>query len=221
MKLEVFRDPGRVALDLIVTAFMNTDAETIIIDDNIPSIDGHLGIWVPETKSVLIDLAMCIGNTGWMEKEGLLTIPNAWYNLLYVTFHEAAHARNTPALIQNLELQREVLENAAHQEAIDCMFEWLKVNPIPNLDDMGWMGIRLRAMMNMIYARNQEIGNEIDAMNTPAVARADVFVKSHKFSMSDVKCLFDRIDEGSMGMKIGGVRYLRPEETFYADIVIE
>jgi hypothetical protein len=220
MKLEVYKDPGKIALDLIVTAFTNTPAEVIIVDANLP-IDGHLGAWVPSTKSMLIDLGACIGNTGWMEKEGLLTIPNAWYNLLYTIYHEAAHARNTPDLIIDLDLKRDVLEEMAHAEAIDNMFEWLSVNPIPNLNDMGWMGIRLRAMMNMLYARNQEIGNEIDAMNTPAVARADVFVKSHAFSMPDVECLFNRIDDGSMGMVIGGVRYLRAEETFYADDCLE
>ena len=91
----------------------------VIINANIAFLHGKMAVFDIDTGTIIFDIGTCIEDIRWMKK-GCLYIPNVWFNIMYVTFHELAHAKQV--LIEGWEdIEESILESAADKEAIEAM----------------------------------------------------------------------------------------------------
>jgi len=145
----------------------------VIINANIAFLHGKMAVFDIDTGTIIFDIGTCIEDIRWMKK-GCLYIPNVWFNIMYVTFHELAHAKQV--LIEGWEdIEESILESAADKEAIEAMEKWSENNHMPLLSDMGWAEEIIKNTLNANYSKHPtQVTIEIDTMDTDAVAVATV-----------------------------------------------
>jgi len=188
----------------------------VIIDAFIPELAPKkaLGAFDPETGTIYIDMANCLMDKRWMEK-GCLFIPNVWINLMYAVHHEVVHACqviDNPNLIAMNPLPKEV-EDEALEMAQDAVFSWFEQGgKIPPLREMGWVGEGIAATLNGLFSRMPEdVIKEMDMLKVGAVAEVDAVIVSHDH-FNDIDLLHSEIDNGKIGLKVNGQRYLTADE---------
>jgi len=136
---------------------------------------GKLGAFIPETSTVIIDLAQCMRNMHWMDK-GMAFVANVWCNIIDTVFHEGAHARQM--MNENIDFsedtwdsQCDILDNEAEQESLEKMIDWFDLNNrTPHLSELGWVGQEIHRLFNHLYSSAPD---EISAIVSEA-AVADV-----------------------------------------------
>ena len=147
-----------------------------------------------------------------MEK-GIMYIPNVWFNLVFTLFHEVAHAfqlEEDPELAK-LDVLPKDHEDDANTIAEDSLLEWAKEGIIPQLNEMGWVGDQVKALLNKLYAQTpQAVLDEMAVEGTTAVANAlhAALMSDQYENKEDMKQLLEAIDEGFVGVKVDGKRYL-------------
>jgi hypothetical protein len=93
--------------------------------------------------------------------------------------------------------------------------EWAKDGLIPRLNELGWVGNEIKGLFNKLYVQMPtDITNEMDIEGTTAVADA---LRAAQSSIQykdeqEIARLFKAIDEGYVGTKVKGVRYLTAYE---------
>jgi len=183
------------------------------------------GRWDIPTGTITIDVAECVRQLDWVRKLGMFVTHNIWFNILYAIYHEGVHAWQclqegwTEGLPADADI--DMLEQEAHEKALDAAFEWFNHNSLPNLNSMGDLGLEIRRLRNAMYASNPHIEDEQRVWGTDAAGRADTFaILNPDSGGGDAECLFNRIDEGSFGCVINGIRYLRAKDLIASQISI-
>jgi|GEM_PF-4921342 len=225
MDIKIHKDPPRELVRIVNDLYPTIRSiKQVIFDANIDLLHGKMAVFVPDTGSVIIDLAACAKDIRWIRK-GSLYIPNIWFNMLYCVYHEYAHAKQVLNL-KWLEISEHVLENAADREAIDLMVEWAGAGKIPKLSEMGWAIDLIRDTINRAYITNQNMVNyEIDALDSNAAAFASTAtLLSTEYTTSTeedqtmlMENLCNNIQSGNIGVTIRGIGYLYPEEFLMID----
>lgn len=189
----------------------------VIIDTDI-DLHGNTGVFNPNTGAVIIDMGTCVTNMGWMEK-GMLYMANVWSNLLYVVFHEGAHAKQFDQSPESFELGREhkdaILEHAADIEALEKMVNWYDENKMPVINEWGWPGEYIRTMFNSIYTEKSDmVHTEVDAFRADAAGKASLLAAHNPYFEDEkaVLSMYAAIDNGDVGLIIKEDRYLRANE---------
>lgn len=128
--------------------------DTVILVGGTDQLDGALGVFVPDTKSVIIDLRACIMNKQWMNK-GMAFVPNALCNIIHTIFHEAIHAEQYEVLGEDMyQVSKTDLDNDADIRALEKSIDWFSANNrTPTLDELGWVGEQIKTLFNGIYAK--------------------------------------------------------------------
>lgn len=186
--------------------------ESVVFDAFIKDLDGDLGAFSPDINTIFIDMGACLMKRAWMRK-GIMYIPNVWFNLVFTFFHEMAHAfqlEEDSALAKLTALPKEY-EDEANVIAEDSLLEWAKEGIIPRLNEMGWVGDEIKGLFNKMYVQiPAEVTAEMDIEGTTAVANAlhAALASSQYEDKEEMKQLFEAIDEGYVGTKVKGVRYL-------------
>ena len=186
--------------------------QVVVFDAFIKQLSGDLGAFDPETGTILIDMGACVLKKAWMRK-GIMYIPNVWFNLVFTLFHEVAHAfqlEEDPALIE-LDVLPEAYEDEANIVAEDSLLEWAKNGTIPRLNSMGWVGDQIKALLNKLYAQiPHAVLDEMAVEGTAAVANAmhAALASSQYADDAERAKLLEAIDEGFVGTKVDGRRYL-------------
>jgi hypothetical protein len=179
--------------------------------------DWRMGETNPDLQCVFIDLEACAREHALVRK-GCTYTASTWFNILYTIFHEAAHAHQLikhPEKIAQLDVHTaEILDAAAHKQALDKLCNWAEHGSIPELTRWGWLGLRLRELLNALYASNpQDISDEVDCIGTSACAYADAVVHIYpNFENQSIQSLFEEIDRGEFGAIINGRRFLNAYE---------
>ena len=224
MNYVLHEDPGPESVKVAYDAFQGLqNVKTILFTTNkLPQ--GKLGLFVPETQSVIIDLTNVLNDLGWSAK-GMFLSHCVWCNLLYTIYHEAAHAwqfqqEGWDALPEDADL--DMMEQEARKIAMDKTMDWLCANSVPKIPQMGWVGEQLTKSINLLFAMgNLLIEEEVRMIGTPASGRADAFTQLNGgFDDAGKMLLFDRIDGGSIGHLKNGVRYLTATEIIGANMEV-
>jgi len=93
------------------------------------------------------------------------------------------------------------------------MYQWAESGSIPELTRWGWLGTRIMALFNNLYAqRPHEISDEIDCIGTTACALADIVLHMYPDFRQEGVELLDAIDKGELGVKVNNKRYLTAAE---------
>lgn len=184
--------------------------QVLFIVDKAKQLEGHLAVFVPDTGSVIIDLDACVHDLRWMDK-GATFIANAWFNLLYSIYHEAQHAWQIMA-------ERAPNEEACDEYALDRMFEWCETHPLPQVEDMGYIGERIKVVLNGLWMKHASVvENEIRVCG---VVAAHAKIAAHKIShyedQAQRAALMTAIEEGQVGKIISGEPYLTASEFIVA-----
>lgn len=180
--------------------------QIIFAGDCAELVEGHMAVFVPDTGSVVIDLDACVQDLRWMDK-GATFIANAWFNVLYCIFHEAQHAWQVSSSAPESE------ENADNY-ALDRMFEWVEANGMPQLDEMAYVGERIKVVLNAMWAKHESIvENEIKACGVAAADAMCAASKEPTFeNQKQIAALDTEIREGKVGHVLNGRAYLRADE---------
>ena len=193
-----------------------TKVKKIIFSTFIKELSGDLGAYDPENETITIDMGSCVVKKAWMTR-GILYIPNVWFNLLFTFFHETAHAfqlEEDPGIIVLDTLPQEY-EDEANQIAEDSLLEWAKGNTIPKLNELGWVGTQIKSMLNKLYVQLPDaVNEEMEVEGTEAVANAlhaMLTIEDTEDAGSRKKVLAS-IDQGDIGVKVAGKRYLTAYE---------
>ena len=205
-------------------------------------LEGKLGVFVPGTKSVIIDMDACMKNQQWMDK-GMTYIANIWCNLIYTALHEGAHGRqlmnsaikfgadsDIDEVLEEVkaawEVQREILDHDADIEAMEQMIDWFATGKnVPSLRDFGWVGQQVKILFNNLYSEAPDFINQEmevwgagmlaeEAAQSPAL-KGDIGILGLPQAYKDapeIVRLHDAIDTGNAGMVINGRRCLRVGE---------
>jgi hypothetical protein len=147
-------------------------ARQIIFAANIADelLKGHMAVYIRETESIVVDLAACVKDLRWMDK-GATFIANAWFNLLYCIFHETRHAMQEED-VNFEEMTDTQRDEDADEWALEGMVEWCSNNPLPKMEQMEYIGERIREVLNAMWAKHASIvENEIEC-NGVAAAKA-------------------------------------------------
>lgn len=174
----------------------------------------YLGAFLPKEGAVIIDLGHCMVLKEWMAK-GSTFIANVWMNMLFTIHHELIHAcqvMDDPSILNCEECPQE-LEDEANELAKEAMYSWFEAGgKIPPLKELGWVGEMIGKTFNdLLSQKPQEIMAEMDALAAGAIAKADVVVATHDH-FNDIPLLYQLIDEGKIGVKVEGQRYLTATE---------
>ena len=188
--------------------------KTIVFDAFVHEIftNNNLGALEPIEGIIVIDMGSCLTNKRWL-KQGVRVVASAWFNLLYVLFHEVAHAiqlEANPWLAKEPFLPQRFEVDAA-EEANTRLLEWAKENTVPSLNEMGWVGEQLKNILNNMYAIDPEaaiLEIELDGTEAVAVAMHAILASGKYDDREDRKRLLESIDEGYVGVKVNGARYL-------------
>ena len=185
--------------------------KVIVFDAFIDKLKGNVGAFDPDSGTVIVDMGNCVIGKRWMKK-GVMYIPNVWFNLVFALFHEVAHAfqlEEDPELLEFDTLPQE-FEEEANTIAEDSLLEWAKEGAIPRLNEMNWVGEQIKSLLNRLYAQTpHEVVDELAVEGTTAVANAmhAALVSSQYENKEDMHRLLEAIDEGYVGVIVGGKRY--------------
>jgi len=208
-----------------------TPIETVLLigGDSTNLLGGKMGVFVPETKSVIIDMKACMEDQRWMAK-GMTYIANIWCNLIYTILHEGAHGRQLMDGIEwdeaTWEVQREILDHAADIEALEQMIDWFAQSKnVPSLRNLGWVGQQIQILFNNLYSKAPDLINqEMEVWGAGMLAevaaqgpnlKGDIGILKMAQEYKDapeILRLYDAIDTGNVGMIINGRRCLRVGE---------
>jgi len=173
--------------------------------------DDPLALFDPMERIIYIDLGRCMSDLSWM-KYGATLRANAWMNMLFATYHEFGHACQ---LSLDYTLRGKCatpdMENDANTAAYEEMKDYfLEGGEVPVLEEMGWAGEEIHKVLSNIHARApHRVQEEINVMNTGAVANVETVVTSQPdFSNASAMLLRKEVDNGHIGERVGGMRYL-------------
>lgn len=195
------------------TADLEGVIETIVVGAYIQDMDGTTGTFVPETKTVYLDLGNAL-NESALYNAGMMFIPNVWYTLLWAFGHEVEHGcqlEADPELIEFEKLPQEY-EDMAMQAGEDLVLRWAQLNTIPPLEELGWLGKQLVVMLNVMYTKHPELSNEPHQYQLGAAATLKSVLALHEFTTNGKEVLIQEIDAGNIGLKIGNDRFLTAYE---------
>lgn len=225
--IKIMSDPGPIAINVVLEAICelrNVKEVAFLTNGAVRCMDGYnsRGRWDLPSGTITIDLAECVRQLDWVRK-GMFVTYNIWYNILYAIYHEAAHAWQcqqegwTNYLPEDADI--DALEKEADEKATLATIEWFERNKLPDLKSMGDLGLEIKQLRNAMYAmEDPHIEDEQRALGTDAAGKAEVVAIVHPLFESEAKNrLFDRIDEGAIGCKINGVRYLKADEILAID----
>ena len=92
MEILIHKEVPPQLVEAVNALYGGIDAiKKVIFDANIPDLNGHMGVFNPDTGAILIDIGACMKDVRWMGM-GMSYVPNVWCNMLYAVFHEGAHA---------------------------------------------------------------------------------------------------------------------------------
>jgi hypothetical protein len=178
-----------------------------------------IGAFEPNTRTIFIDLGNCLTDYRWMEY-GMLFISNCWLNALVAAYHEFAHAcqiAEAPELVplKTGSLTHKLLEQEAMETAMEHAIDYFQAGgKVPPIKEMGWLGEQIAKTLNGIYSRiPMQVAEELEAHKSGAVAQMEAVVSAHPhFSERSKKILREEIDDGRIGTKMEGRRYLTMAE---------
>ncbi len=191
--------------------------EQVIIDANLPSdlMHDRMGVFVPETGSIVIDIAQCVKNTQWFQY-GVFFLWNAWLNMVWVVLHEAAHAvqcEDPDYAFRDVE----DLEREATEDAMEVMIDYLNRHPLmPAFKDFGWAKAPLQKCLNALYPMHKSLfDEEFSCLGTPAAANAVIAAKvsgRYKANAGIVR-LLNRINEKKdVGVVVNNTPFLQASD---------
>jgi len=225
MPLEIIlnKEPPKQLL-YIIQQHYNDEAliNKVTIDANNERIDKTaLGGFFPDTKEVVIDLAHCVKDQGWMGF-GMMMIQTVWFNMLRVVFHELGHALQSDRnpKIKDMAILTPQLEHEADSFATIMIQEWASNGgTIPKIDDMGWAGEQLKLIINTCYGNKElrpKILEELEVIEANGVAEFDTFTKYNNKLITDGSYdkICEDIDNSEIGINLNGKRYLNVTEFF-------
>lgn len=225
LEIKIKEEPPRELLKIIQEHYNVQDKVTkenlvnsILIDANNETINkDSLGGFFPETKNVIIDLAHCVENKGWMGF-GMMMIQTVWFNMLRAVFHELGHAiqLERDSSIIKMKILTPELEQEADAYATEMIQYWAEEGgTIPKIDDMGWAGEQIKLIINTCYGNKEirpKIIEELAVLEANGVAEVDTFIAHNQKTLGEREHsnLCESIDNKDIGIKIGNKRYLDP-----------
>ena len=215
MQIEQHVPASLEMLHLIATEYQDLPIDKVLIVGGTDQLDGHLGEYVPDTKSVIIDLKACMRNQWWMEK-GMSYVPNVRCNLIYTIFHEGIHAEQYSELGEDINLMPvDELERDAHIRALEQCIDWFHENPvIPPIEEFGWIGSEMKRLFNGLYGKNSElVDEELALFGTAASANPGRLAAKTGLIRGDAyRTMIDRFEEGDIGVVVNSTPYLKPDD---------
>jgi len=195
---------------------------SVLIDANNERIGkDSLGGFFPDTKEIVIDLAHCVENKGWMGY-GMMMIQTVWFNILRAVFHELGHAiqlAQNPAL-KEMKILTPDLEQDADTYANEMISYWASNGgTIPKINDMGWAGDQIKLLINTCYSNKwlrPKILEELEVLEANGIAEVDNFTAHNQKTMKkeEYNNLCEDIDSKKIGIKLNNKRYLDPINFF-------
>lgn len=178
----------------------------VIIDADVDPklMHGRMGVWVADTGSIITDIGACIKNTQWFQY-GVFFHWNAWLNMLWVVYHEFAHAEQS----ENDDCAgRDIheLEELATEWALDDVLDFVTKHPIlPPLNEWGWAKTLLQKCVNDLYWQHADVFNEeFSCLGTPAAANAIIAARTSG-GFDEVKSVVRLIHRITEGKEVGTV----------------
>jgi hypothetical protein len=219
LEITIKEEPPKELIYIIEENYNPEDnIEKVLINANNETLDKDaLGGFFPETKSIIIDLAHCVENKGWMGF-GMMMIQTVWFNMLRAVFHELGHAMQLSQnqSIKNMAILTPQLEEDADTFATEMIHDWAETGKtIPKIDNMGWAGEQLKLIINTCYGNKElqpKIIEELTVLEANGVAEVDTFTAHNQKSLGkrEYSNLCESIDNKDIGIKIGNKRYLDP-----------
>jgi len=212
VQITVHAYPGQRFLDIINDAVNTGHGEGL--EDEVQNIvitfdsllNGKTGAFLPDEKTIIIDIGHCITNHYWLDR-GATSIANAWFNMIYTLFHELKHARQLserPELVQMAHLTDEY-ETDAREYGFLSLEEWsINDGVIPELDELGVAGETLKESLNQLYASaTEEVDIELSAQGTNLAGymakTATTLVENGEMSVEEVHAAFIDMAVNSLG----------------------
>jgi len=226
IEIKIKEEPPRELIRIIEENYGPEDnIEKVLIDINNPKIEkvgnNCLAGFFPDTKEIIIDLARCAEDKGWLDF-GMMMIQTVWFNMLRAVFHELGHAQqlNADPSIKKLKILTPELEQEADAFATEMIHHWAtEGGVIPKIDNMGWAGEQLKLILNTYYSNKElrpKIMEELTALEANATAELDTFIAHNQKTLGkrEHDNLCESIDNKDIGIKIGNKRYLDPTGFF-------
>jgi len=175
--------------------------------------DGTMGTYCPELKTIYIDLGNAL-NEQSLYNRGMMFIPSIVCSLVWAIGHEVQHALQLEAEPRLIEFETlpQSYEDGAMEYGEEVLLKWAHTHKIPLLDELGWLGKQLIVMINTMYTKHPEVTDEVDLLALGAAAPVDAVLANWKFTDKGKEVIIKDIDEGRMGIKVAGVRYLTAHE---------
>ena len=188
-------------------------AERVVFGAYIKGMENYIGTYAPESKTLYIDMGNMLLKSYYYDK-GMLFIPSMWFSAIYSIAHEAEHALQLeaePTLIEFDELPQEY-EDMAKKTGHEEVIKWSR-QPIPPLEEMGWIGKQLVVMLNEAYPATVGMTDEPKYMAAGAVAELHTAIAHHPhYDAGDGEEMRNEIDAGKMGVKIADKYFLTANE---------
>lgn len=189
--------------------------ETTVFGAYMEHMDGCVGTYVPQLKTVYIDLGNAL-NDNALFNHGMMFIPGIWYTIIWALGHEAEHSHQLEADSSLIEFEKlpQELEDMAMQAGQDLIMDWSQDNTVPGIHELGWLGQQLVVMLNAMYTKHPDIADEPTHVPLGAAAKLEDVFAIHEFTDNGKEVLIEEIDAGNIGVKVGNDRFLTAYEFF-------
>jgi len=224
IEIKIKAEPPRELIKVIEEEYSPIKTiKSVLIDANNPDMKpGQSAGFDPDKGEVIIDLASCCESKRFIN-EGMMALQSIWFNILHAVYHEGAHGRQLeeePNLIEE-DILPEIKEHAADLEALDKLLKWSEKGTIPKLDEMGWVGEKMKELINTFFhdaEMRRCLLEELEVLEVNGVAELENFIscRQDEFSAKSRNTLYECIDNGEFGIKLKGQRYLHADEFFAA-----
>lgn len=211
MQIYLKEQPPAKAVELVNELYSDAPISSVAFyrlhpDDNAfiasKTHDFITGEFDPETREINIYLEGCMRNRKFMTK-GILWPAASWMMLLFTIFHEYWHAKQLErnALLTHAYPETvATLDDEADEIAIESLLEWCKVESMPKLKEMGWMGEIIRQGVNTLYHKFPRIIEEIEDFEEGGAIRLEMAFQQHEFTFNGMKLLAEEVKNGKMGV---------------------
>jgi len=220
MDIRINQDPPLAAVLIVDEAAKGISTIEKVLFDTFFFEECTPSAYCPQEHMIIIDLGHCLMSPYFI-RQGMMFYPGIWFNVLWSFHHEVYHAKQLEAdpSLADWEGLPPSLEGEADQYTANKVMDWCaNGGQIPKINEMGWMGDQVKALINAHY--HDETGDklirQLEATRLNAVAEFRDVVTLKDMQMEISLAMLDDILAGKMGIVKDNMSYLTSTEFFGA-----
>jgi len=200
--------------ELVISEASNiTTIEQVIFGTFILESKGAVGMYYYDNNTIGIDMGNALYQMALYNK-GMMFIPNVLCTIVWALGHEIQHALQVEVEpeLKKFDVLPQEYEDAATQYGEELVLKWTEYNKLPDIEDLGWLTLQLKLMLNKLYYKHPDIVDELDFIKHNAAANILSVAASINMDADTRDSFIRDIKNKDIGVTIGKECFLTANE---------